>query len=111
MKKRCGHSSLPTSTVLGAVAAGVIVLLLFSKKRTPIDTVAGLPANEGDRALPSETIGARSDEDRALHYEKLAADCARDAKKPHLKAQRELNLELAREYRTRASKVRKGEYG
>lgn len=83
--------SLATATLLRAEIASGYPLPLGTST-----TVSGSPKSK------------RPGIDRAVHYEKLAEACEADAKKPHLASEQELNLELAREYRARAQRLRSG---
>ncbi len=89
------------------MAGGLVALLLLtSKKKTPIDTVQGLPPYEGP-----PRIGAaprRTNEDIARHWDQIAAQCEADAKNPRHKKARDLNLELAADARKKAADTRKG---
>lgn len=92
-----------TFVMIGGCVA--LFLLATAKKKTPIGTVSGLPPYEGPPLIGASR--KRTDEDIARHWDRMAEDLEALAKN-ETKQERKSTLELAADYRSRATRTRAG---
>ena len=95
-------AKLPPHTVLYPSTPSLATATLLKATLVPSSGITPLGSSTSVSGSP------RLGEAIARNYEKMAMDAETDAKNPLLSAEQQLNLELAKEYRAKARRHRKG---